>query len=251
MSRGSVASTGSVRTGTFTLSTSSRRSRRTASQSSKAVSSHCLLEELDQMNEALEGRVFDVIGEVLSLNDVNLPDMLRDAAYDPRRLEEYLDQIDRIDPAKLKEYEEATGIALARSHVDFSAFQRRNLEVEERRLMPRYVEAQFIAAAKEVGLRVEPRADGLWRVEHVLADLRSERLRSVQKVGKAEVAYRKITFHKHHLEQSGSRRTNGTRHSSWPRLTGCTLSGVPWAMRRSLCASITPWPSSTMSSERL
>ena len=162
---------------------------------------HRLLEKLDQMNEALEGRVFDVIGEVLSLNDVNLPDMLREAAYDPRRLNEYLDQIDRINPAKLKEYEEATGIALARSHVDFSAFQRRNLEVEERRLMPRYVEAQFVAAAREVGLRVEPRADGLWRVEHVLADLRSERLRSVQKVGKAESSYRKITFHKHHLEQ--------------------------------------------------
>lgn len=160
-----------------------------------------LLEKLDQMNEALEGRVFDVIGEILSLNDVDLPDMLRDAAYDPRRLDEYLDQIDRIDPAKLKEYEEATGIALARSHVDFSAFQRRNLEVEERRLMPRYVEAQFLAAAREVGLRVEPRADGLWRVEHVLADLRSERLHSVEKIGKADSSYRKITFHKHHLEQ--------------------------------------------------
>jgi len=162
---------------------------------------HRLLEKLDQMNEALEGRVFDVVGEVLSLNDVNLPDMLRDAAYDPRRLDEYLDQIDRIDPAKLKEYEEATGVALARSHVDFSAFQRRNLEVEERRLMPRYVEAQFVAAAREVGLRIEPRADGLWRVAHVLADLRSERLRCVQKIGKPESSYRKITFHKHHLEQ--------------------------------------------------
>jgi SNF2 family DNA or RNA helicase len=162
---------------------------------------HRLLEKLDQMNEALEGRVFDVIGEVLSLNDVNLPDMLRDAAYDPRRLDEYLDQIDRIDPARLQAYEDATGIALARSHVDFSTFQRRNLEVEEKRLMPRYVEAQFIAAARQVGLRVEPRADGLWRIEHVLADLRSERLQSVRRLGKADSSYRKITFHKHHLEQ--------------------------------------------------
>jgi len=162
---------------------------------------HRLLEKLNTMNEALEGRVFDVIGEVLSLNDVNLPDMLREAAYDPRRLDEYLEQIDRIDPAKLKEYEEATGIALARSHVDFTGFQRRNLEVEEKRLMPRYVETQFIAAAKEVGLRVEPRADGLWRIEHVLADLRSDRLRSVQRLGKPDPSYRKVTFHKHHLEQ--------------------------------------------------
>jgi len=162
---------------------------------------HRLLLKLDEMNEALEGRVFDVIGEVLSLNDVNLPEMLRQAAYDPRRLEEYLDQIDRIDPAKLKQYEEATGIALARSHVDFSAFQSRNLEIEERRLMPRYVEQQFLGAAREVGLRVEPRADGLWRIEHVPADLRSERLRSVQRLGKAETSYRKLTFRKEHLEQ--------------------------------------------------
>jgi len=162
---------------------------------------HRLLEKLDQMNKALEGRVFDVIGEVLSLNDVNLTEMLREAAYDPRRLDEYIDQIDRIDPEKLKEYEQATGIALARSHVDFSSFQQNNLEVEERRLMPRYVEAQFLAAAAEVGLRVEPRADGLWRVEHVLADLRSERLQAVRKLGKPESSYRKVTFHKHHLEQ--------------------------------------------------
>jgi hypothetical protein len=162
---------------------------------------HRLLQKLDTMHEALEGRVFDVIGEVLSLNEVNLPDMLREVAYDPRRLDEYLDQIDRIDPAKLKEYEEATGIALARSHVDFTGFQRRNLEVEEKRLMPRYVESQFIAAAKEVGLRVEPRADGLWRIEHVLAELRSDRLHSVRRLGKADPSYRKVTFHKHHLEQ--------------------------------------------------
>ncbi|HUT59346.1 MAG TPA: helicase-related protein [Phycisphaerae bacterium] len=162
---------------------------------------HRLLQKLEQMNEALEGRVFDVIGEVLSLNDVNLPEILREAAYDPRRLDEYIEQIDRIDPARLQEYEQATGIALARASVDFSEFQRQNLEVEERRLMPRYVEAQFIAAAREVGLRVEPRADGLWRVEHVPVELRSDRLRSAGRVGKPESSYRKLTFHKHHLEQ--------------------------------------------------
>ena len=38
-------------------------------------------------------------------------------------------------------------------------------------------------------------------VDHVLASLRSERLRSVHKIGKAESSYRKITFHKHQLEQ--------------------------------------------------
>ncbi len=30
------------------------------------------------MNEGVEGRVFEVIGEVLFLNDVNLPEILRE-----------------------------------------------------------------------------------------------------------------------------------------------------------------------------
>jgi len=163
---------------------------------------HRLLEKLDQMRDALEGRVFDVIGEVLSLNEVNLPEMLREAAHDPRRLDEYLSQLDGIDPDRLKSYEEATGIALARAHVDFSGVQRRNLEVEEKRLMPLYVEGFFLNAAREVGLKVEARADGLRRVEYVPADLRSERLQAVRKLGKPESSYRKITFHKHHLEET-------------------------------------------------
>ncbi len=161
-----------------------------------------LLDKLDLMRNALGGdRVFDVIGEVLSINDVNLPEILREAIYDPRRLDEYLDQIDRIDPRRLREYEEATGIALARAHVDFSAFQRANFENEERRLMPEYVARQFLAAADAVGLRMTPRADGLWRIEHVLQELRSERLEAVRRLGPAETAYHKITFHKQYLEQ--------------------------------------------------
>jgi hypothetical protein len=159
-----------------------------------------LLHKMEQMRNALADRVFDVIGEVLSLNDVNLPEMLREAANDPRRLDEYLDQIERVDPQRLLEYERATGIALARANVDFSGFQTANAEAEERRLMPRYVEQHFLNAAREVGLKVEARADGLYRVEHVLADLRSDRLACVRRLGKPESTYRKVTFHKEHLE---------------------------------------------------
>ncbi len=160
-----------------------------------------LLSKLDRMRTALGDRVFDVVGEVLSLNKVNLPDMLREVAYEPRRLDDYLDVIEQIDPELLERYEDATGIALARAHVDFSAFARANLEAEERRLMPRYVESYFLDAAKAVGLRTEARADGLWRIEHVLADLRSERLAAVRRLGKPDTSYRKLTFYKEHLEQ--------------------------------------------------
>jgi hypothetical protein len=161
----------------------------------------CLLSKLARMREVLKDRVFDVIGEVLVLNDVNLPEMLREAAHNPRRLDEYLDQIERVDPTKLVQYEKATGIALARGHVDFSAFEHTNAEAEERRLMPRYVEQQFVAASRMVGLKLDQRADGLWRAERVPADLRSERLAAVGRVGKPEPVYRKITFLKEHLEQ--------------------------------------------------
>ena len=159
-----------------------------------------LLEKLDQMRAVLADRVFDVIGEVLSLNDVNLPDILREAAHDPRRLQEYLDRIEKVDPQLLLQYETATGIALARANVDFSGFQRANLEADERRLMPRYVEDQFVKSCAEIGLKVEPRADGLWRIEHVLADLRSDRLAAVRHLGKPEPSYRKLTFHKDRIE---------------------------------------------------
>src|SRR5881396_3749551 len=151
-----------------------------------------LLTKLDQMRAVLADRVFDVIGEVLSINDVNLPEMLREVAHDPRRLGEYLDIIEAVDPQRLMEYEKATGIALARANVDFSGFQRANVEAEERRLMPRYVEEQFVKSCAEIGLKVEPRADGLWRIEHVLADLRSNRLEAVRRLGKSDAAYRKL-----------------------------------------------------------
>ena len=153
------------------------------------------------MRDALGDRVFDVVGEVLSLNRINLPEMLREVAYAPGQLDDYLNVIEQIDPELLGLYEDATGIALARGHVDFVSFAHGNLEAEERRLMPRYVESHFLAAAEEVGLRTEARADGLWRVEHVLADLRSERLQSVRRIGKPDAGYRKLTFYKEHLEQ--------------------------------------------------
>jgi hypothetical protein len=162
---------------------------------------HRLLEKLDQMRAVLADRIFDVVGEVLSLNDVNLPEILREAAHDPRRLEEYLDKIEKVDPQLLLQYEQATGIALARANVDFSGVQKANVEAEERRLMPSYVADQFVKSCAEISLKIEPRADGLWRIEHVLADLRSDRLESVRRLGKPDDAYRKLTFQKAHLEE--------------------------------------------------
>jgi SNF2 family DNA or RNA helicase len=161
-----------------------------------------LLEKLDRMRSVLgEGRVYDVIGEILSINNVDLAEILREAAYNPSRLEEYLETIENIDPEKLKEYERMTGIALARGYVDFPSFQKKNFIVEERRPMPEYVEKFFKSAAEEVGLKVEKRADGLLKIPYVPAPFRSEELESVRKFGKPETEYKKVTFHKEDLEK--------------------------------------------------
>jgi hypothetical protein len=54
----------------------------------------------------------------------NIDLMLREAAHDPRRLEEYLDKIEPVDPVRLTEYEQATGIALARAKRSSSPWAR-------------------------------------------------------------------------------------------------------------------------------
>jgi superfamily II DNA or RNA helicase len=161
-----------------------------------------LLEKIEKMKSALgEERVYDVVGEILSLNNVDLAEILRDAVYNPHRLEEYLEIIENISPEKLKEYEKMTGIALAREVVDFSSFQRKNFIAEEKRLMPEYVEKFFKNAASVVGLKVEKRADGLLKIPSVPKSFYSEELESVKKFGKPENEYKKVTFNKDDLEK--------------------------------------------------
>ncbi|MEM3059154.1 MAG: helicase-related protein [Methanomassiliicoccales archaeon] len=161
-----------------------------------------LLEKLEQMREALgSDRIYDVIGQILSLNEVNLADMLRDAALYPGRLADYEDQIMHLTPEKLRQYEEQTGIALARAFVDIPALRECTYLAEEKRLMPEYIAKQFLSACEKIGLKVEQRADGLWRIPHVPQDLRSENLEAVQRFSKPEERYHKITFYKEHLAQ--------------------------------------------------
>src|SRR5690606_20934315 len=112
-----------------------------------------------------------------------LEDILRDAASNPRTLNDdfYVRQIERITPDRLRELETATGVAMATSHVDLGRIQTQDYRSEERRLMPEYVETFFLNAAAHVGLRVDQRADGLYRIEHVQQKFRAQTLPSVRR----------------------------------------------------------------------
>lgn len=127
-----------------------------------------LLQKLDEIRDSLGDRVFDVIGLLLRTNKVNLEEVLREATYNPRVLDDYVDEIEAISSERLAEYENATGIALATRSVDLSRIRGADYESEEKRLMPEYVEDYFLAAAQRTGMRVEKRANpALLRIEHV------------------------------------------------------------------------------------
>jgi superfamily II DNA or RNA helicase len=162
---------------------------------------HQLLQKLEEIRGALGDRVYDVVGELLKLNDLNLEDLLREAAYNPKEISEYLDEIERIDPERLKQYEEAVGIALAKSHVDLTKVRGQDWRSEERRLMPEYVEDFFRRAGAQTKLHLEQRADGLWRAEHVPQQFRSDELDSVRRFGRALTRYGKFTFRKDVVRQ--------------------------------------------------
>ncbi len=165
-----------------------------------------LLTKLNSIRASLGDRVFDVIGMILRLNDVDLEDILREAAYHPRTLQDtyYTDQIEQISADRLRELERATGVAMATSHVDLGRIQTQDYQSEERRLMPEYVEQFFVNAATLVGLRVERRADGLYRIEHVPAKFRATALSSARRFGMPETMYKKLTFDKSNILHNSS-----------------------------------------------
>lgn len=156
-----------------------------------------LHEKLNEMRADLQGRVYDVIGELLDRNGLDFERLVKDTLVNPQRERAALEQISSISPEVLRRYEEDIGVAQATRTVDLSWVRRRNVISEERRLMPEYVERFFLDAAQVVGCRVERRAsDGLYRVEHVPRTLRGDDLASVRRGVVPEMEYRKLTFRK-------------------------------------------------------
>ena len=155
-----------------------------------------LHDKLETMRSALQGRVYDVIGDLLTLNGIDFERLVKDTLLNPNHIEAAKQQINRMTTEKYQQYQQATGIALAKRHVDMEWVRERDFTSEERRLMPEYVEAYFLDAADQVRLRVERRADTLLRIEHVPLALRSEDLTSVGRLGRPDGEYRKLTFRK-------------------------------------------------------
>src|SRR2546430_2996750 len=116
-----------------------------------------LFTKLDEIRVQLGDRVFDVIGQLLALNELRLEEMLREAAINPKRIEEYTGQIEQLSIEQLTQLEEATGVALATSQVDLAWWRGSDIRSQERRLMPEYVEKFFLRAAERERMSMRKR----------------------------------------------------------------------------------------------
>jgi SNF2 family DNA or RNA helicase len=155
-----------------------------------------LFTKLDEIRVQLGDRVFDVIGQLLALNELRLEEMLREAAFTPTRIEEYTGQIERLSTEQLSQLEDATGVALATSQVDLAWVRGSDIRSQERRLMPEYVEKFFVRAAEREKIPLRLRADGLYAIERVPIRLRDQHLATARRYGVPAQEYRKLTFDK-------------------------------------------------------
>ncbi len=153
-----------------------------------------LLLKLEEMRKALGGRVYDVLGEVLQHNGLDFERLVRDTLLNPSLRDPAAEQIEEITAEALLDYERMVGVAQATKNVDMSWVREHDWTSEERRLMPEYVEGFFLRACQQLDVRLERRVDGLWRIEHVPAALRSDRLSAVQRLDRPQKSYRKLTF---------------------------------------------------------
>ncbi|CAD5985331.1 helicase-related protein [Planktothrix agardhii] len=162
-----------------------------------------LLTKLEEIKNAMGDRVFDVIGQLLQVNEIRFEDLVREATYSQSNEDEAMETLDRLTPERLQALEQATGLALATSHVDLTQIcttQTQDYRSEEQRLMPYYVEEFFRRACEYLRVNLEVRADGLWRIPYLKEEFRSEQLDAVRRLGTPEKNYPKLTFYKQHLE---------------------------------------------------
>jgi hypothetical protein len=152
--------------------------------------------KLEEIRKQLGDRVFDVVGQLLALNDIRLEDMLREAALNANRIEDFTGQIERLSSQQLTQLEHATGVALATSQVDLTWVRGADILSQERRLMPEYVEKFFLRAAEREKMPMRPRADGFYTLERVPARLRDHHLASARRYGVPAQVYHKLTFDK-------------------------------------------------------
>ena len=160
-----------------------------------------LFEKMDRMRQALgSDRVFDIIGEIIP--GARLDELLKDAIFNQRRMEEIEQHIDAVDASSTRQtLERVFATSLATRHIDYSGLHQETLQAEENRLVPEYVADYFLRAFGRLGGTVERRGTDHNRVYHVPTvpyDLRrwGEDYDFKTTFGVPYRTYRQVTFNK-------------------------------------------------------
>ncbi len=164
---------------------------------------HRLLTKLETINEAFNGRVFDILGEVFE--NKSLKDLLLDAIrYNDQpevraRLAQSIDTA--FDSSHIKELLERNALAQESMSAERLFAVKEQMEMAEaRRLQPFFVRSFFTKAFEGLGGAMYPREAGRFEITHVPALIR-ERDRQISGRNRRELApvlrrYERVCFTK-------------------------------------------------------
>lgn len=165
-----------------------------------------LLSKLEVENEALSGRVFDILGTVFegtSLRELLIEAIRTDGTTTDTGT---LHKVDlTMDHERLKELLDTRALAL--ETLDSSTVQRIREQMERarlQRLQPFYIEAFFHEAFSKLGGTMRLREQRRWQIRNIPGELRRTS-RSVGRSAPLLSSYERITFHHDHVEGAHGR----------------------------------------------
>ena len=153
---------------------------------------HRLLTKLETINEAFNGRVFDILGEVFE--ERSLKDLLLDAIRyndQPERNAERMKSTDNaLDVTHIKDLLERNALAQETMSTERLFAVKEQMEIAEARLLQPYFVRSFFAKAFEgVGGSMYPREPGRFEITHVPALIRERDPEHYSEVATRRIAH--------------------------------------------------------------
>lgn len=164
-----------------------------------------LLTKLETENQALNGKVFDVLGEALQRESLSrlLIEAVRhgDSPEVRARLDEAIDN--SLDQERVRDLLEAK--SLAQDHLDITKIMSIRKDMERynaRKLQPHYIKAFFMQAFQKYNGTIAERQRERFRIDYVPAKIRN-RSKTLQNPLQVLKKYDRITFSKSLIESPG------------------------------------------------
>lgn len=131
-----------------------------------------LFDKLEEIKLALgSDKVFDVLSEVLY--NINLSQLLMEAAAHARSIEDILKEIDiSIDEEYIARVKENLGESLATHYIDYTRIKEMAKQAQEYRLIPEYTESFFKKAFTKAGGRLKERKDEFLAIDSIPFNIR-------------------------------------------------------------------------------